>query len=124
MGGHEAREYWEDRGLLLLWTSMLTGPVAWGLNLQVGYALVKWACSREQVFVLTLVAIVTFAMTCGGAWLGWTLLLKVRDTADEGGARPIDRSYFMAVMAIALNVLLALLILVSALPQAVLSPCE
>jgi hypothetical protein len=124
MGGREARDYWEDWGLVLLWASMLAGPIAFGFNLQVGYALVKWACSREQGFLLTAVAVLALAFAAWGAWLGWTLLAKVRDAADEQGGRLIDRSYFMAVVAIGLNVLLALLIAVSAIPQAVLSPCE
>jgi hypothetical protein len=123
MGGHEARDYWEDWGLVLLWTSMLAGPLAFGLNLQVGYALVKWACSREQEFLLVLVAVLALGTAAGGAWLGWSCLTKLRD-ADEQGGRLIDRSYFMAVVAIGLNLLLMLQILASAFPTIVLSPCE
>jgi hypothetical protein len=124
MGGHEARDYWEDWGLVLLWTAMLTGPLAFALNLQVGYALVKWACSREQEFVLTLVAAAALALTGWGAWLGWSLLMKVRKEAEEEGGRVIDRSYFMAAVSIGLNGMLALWILAATFPQAVLSPCE
>jgi hypothetical protein len=124
MGGHEARDYWEDWGLVLLWTSMLAGPVAFAFNLQVGYALVKWACSREQEFLLTLVAAIAFGLAGWGAWLGWTCLVKVRGAAEEQGGRQIDRSYFMALIAIGLNLLLALWIVTSAFPQLVLSPCE
>ena len=124
MGGREAQDYWEDRGLVLLWASMLAGPVAFAINLQVGYALVKWACSREQTFLLPLVALLALALTAWGAWLGWSCLVKVRDTANEQGGRIVDRSYFMAVVAIGLNALLALWILTTMFPQAVLSPCE
>jgi hypothetical protein len=124
MGGHEAREYWEDWGLLLLWTSMLAGPLAFAINLQIGYALVKWACSREQAFLLPLVSVVALALTAWGAWLGWTCLAKVRDAANGEGGRRIDRSYFMAIIAIGLNALLALWVLTTMFPQAVLSPCE
>jgi hypothetical protein len=124
MGGHEARDYWEDWGLVLLITSFLAGPLAWGVNLQVGYALVKWACSRQQTFVLPLVAACTFALALGGAWLGWSCLTKVRDKADEQGGRMIDRSYFLAVLAVGLNLMLALLIATSAYHPLFLSPCE
>jgi hypothetical protein len=124
MGGDQARDYWEDRGLVLLWTSTLAGPVAFAINLQVGYALVKWACSREQAFLLPLVSVLALALTTWGAWLGWTCLVKVRDAANEEGGRQIDWSYFMAVVAIGLNGLLALWILTTMFPQAVLSPCE
>jgi hypothetical protein len=124
MDGHEAREYWDDWGLVLLWTSMLSGPLAFGLNLQIGYALVKWACSRDQTFVLSLVAGITLTGALAGAWLGWFCLVKVRDAAEEEGGRLIDRSYFMAVVAVGLNLLLALLIVTSSVPQFLLSPCE
>ena len=124
MGGHEARGYWEHRGLIWLWTSMLAGPVAFALNLQIGYALVKWACSREQEFLLTLVAAASFGLTAWGAWIGWTCLARLRGTADEQGGRQEDRSYFMAVVAIGLNLLLGLWVLTSAFPPLVLSPCE
>ena len=124
MDRHEAREYWDDWGLVLLWTSMLSGPLAWGLNLQIGYALVKWACSREQTFLLLLVDALGLAGALAGAWLGWSCLVKIRDAADEQGARPIDRSHFMAVIAIGLNLLLGLLIATSTVHVFILSPCE
>ena len=123
MGGHEARDYWEDWGLVLLWTSMLAGPLAFALNLQVGYALVKWACSREQHFVLPLVAVLALALTGWGAWLGWSCLAQLRAANEQGGSH-VDRSYFMAVVAIGLNALLAFWIVTTMIPQAVLSPCE
>jgi hypothetical protein len=118
-----ARDYWDDRGLVLLWTAMLAGPVAFAFNLQVGYALVKWACSRQQPFVLLAVAMVALALTTAGAWLGWTCLAKLRGTANEEGGRVIDRSYFMAVVAIGLDALLALW-MVTTMIHLMLSPCE
>ena len=124
MGAGAARDYWEDRGLVLLWASMLSGPFAFAINLQVGYALVKWACSREQAFLLPLVGALSLALTALGAWLGWSCLVKVREAANEEGGRLIDRSYFMAVVAIGLNAILALWIVTTMLPQVVLSPCE
>jgi hypothetical protein len=124
MSGQAARGYWDDWGLVLLWTAFLSGPLAWGLNLQIGYALVKWACSREQTFLLTLVAAVAFAGALAGAWLAWTCAAKVRAEADEQGGRVIDRSYFMAMLAFGLNLLLALLIATSAYHPLFLSPCE
>jgi len=123
MGGHEARDYWEDRGLVLLWTAMLAGPVAFALNHQVGYALVKWACSREQRFVLTLVSLICFALALWGAYIGWGCLAQVRDADDRGGTL-VDRSYFMALVAIGLDLLLGLLIVLTAFPQFILSPCQ
>ena len=103
---------------------MLLGPLAWGLNLQIGYATVKWACSRNHPSVLTLISAATLAVTCAAAWIGWTCFAKVHHAADDAGGTIIDRSYFMAVMAIALNALLAVEIATSAVSHFILSPCE
>jgi hypothetical protein len=123
MGGHEARSYWEDWGLVLLWTAMLGGPVAWALHFQISYALVKWACSREQRYVLVATALVAAAAALSAAWLAWRCRTMSRDASEAGGSE-IDRSYFMANVALGLDLLLALLIILSAVPPFVLSPCE
>jgi hypothetical protein len=49
---------------------------------------------------------------------------QVRAAADELGGRTIDRSYFMAVIAVGINLLLALLNSVSSVHHFLLSPCE
>ena len=123
MDAQQALDDRDDRTLLLLWASMLAGPLAFAFNIQVGYALVKWACSRQQPFVLIVVAAAALALAAGGAWLGWGRLVQVRGAANEEGARAIDRSYFMAVIAIGLDALVALWIVATVI-HLVLSPCE
>lgn len=124
MAEQNARDYWDDGGLVLLWSAMLAGPVAFGFHLQVGYALVKWACSRDARWTLSAVALAALALALAGAWLGWVCLARVRGIADERGGTTVDRSYFMAQVAIGLNLLIALFILNSAFPRFLLSPCE
>lgn len=124
MSGRAARNYWEDRGLLFLWTSLLGGPLAWALNQQLGYATVKLACSQDRAFIPTMIAVVALVGTLSAAWLGWSCYQKVRDVANERGGTMVDRSYFIAVMAIGLNLLLALLIAAQATNTFILSPCE
>lgn len=118
------RDYWEQRGLVLLWVAMLAGPVATALTLQVGYALVKWACAarhRDVLIIITIGAVLTTAL---GAALGWWCLEKAGDAATEHGGRTVDRSSFLAVVAIGFNLLLALLAILWIVPPFVLSPCE
>jgi hypothetical protein len=115
--------YWDDRGLLLLWLTVLSGPAAWALNQLIGYALVKPVCAADARFVLVLVAAGAFALTAAGGWTAWTLLRRLRD-ANPKGARAEDRSLLLAVGGVALNALLGLLILTSAASLFLLSPCE
>lgn len=59
-----------------------------------------------------------------GAWIGWRWLRVLHAQASEDGGGVPDRSYFLAIIAVALNGLIAVLIATSAIPQFLLSPCE
>jgi hypothetical protein len=123
MGGHAARGYWEDKGLMLLWFSFLAAPTAWALAELIGYALVKPVCFGDATFALTAVNGAAFALVIAGALVGRACLLRARGGSDDGG-RDVDRSYFMAVVAIAFNALVGLLIVFATISHFVLSPCE
>jgi hypothetical protein len=48
----------------------------------------------------------------------------LRPTAISDGPTGQDRNYFLAILAITFNALIGVLILTSAIPQLLLSPCE
>ena len=123
MGGHAARGYWEHRGLMLLWFSLLVAPAAWALDQVISYAVMKPVCSADARLTLTAISAVAFALVVAGALVGRACLVRAQGASNDGG-RQVDRSYFMAVVAIALNVLIGLLIVFATIPQFVLSPCE
>lgn len=120
---HPPHGYWEQRGLALLWFALLAGPVSVAANQLSGYALVKWACASGHANVLTVIAAVTFVLALAGAWAGWSCYASLRDANPEGG-RIVDRSYFVAVVAIGFALINALLIVMQAYPRFILSPCE
>jgi hypothetical protein len=117
------RGYWEQAGLALLWYALLAGPAAVALNQFSGYVLVKWVCASGHKNVLTAISLMTLLLAATGAWAGWTCRDRLRDANEQGG-RVIDRSYFVATVAIGLAAITALLIAVQAFPRFVLSPCE
>ncbi len=119
-----ATSYWESRGLALLWMSFFAGPVAWILNQGVGYAVMKPVCSSANVYVLWLIGAFTFILASVGAWAASRCLLALRDGATDEGGGVIDRSYFVAIVAIGMDSLIAILIVTSVIPQFLLSPCE
>ncbi len=124
MGSHEARDYWEHVGLMLLIGGLLLAPFAWLLDMQVSYATVKWACEHDRRAALLLMPAGSLAIIAAGTAMSWSCWTKLRGTASETGARMIDRSYLLAVAGLALNALFALLILTSFAPRYLLSPCE
>ncbi len=119
-----ATNYWDSKGLMWLWTSFFTGPVAWTLNQGLGYAVMKPVCKSADVSVLWLIGAFTFALTCLGAWAATRCLLMLREGATDEGGSVIDRSYFVAIAAIGMNGLIAILIVTSVIPQFLLSACE
>jgi hypothetical protein len=123
MGSRAAQSYWEHVGLMRLVGGFLLAPFAWLVDLQVSYAMVKWACENDRRDLLLLMPLGSLAMVGAATWLVWSCWTKLQG-ADEEGGRMEDRSYFIAVSALALNAVFALLILTSIAPRYFLSPCE
>ena len=119
-----ASGYWDSKGLALLWMAFFAGPLAWIVNQGVGYAVMKPVCRGADVPVLWLIGAFAFILASVGAWTGARCLLLLRDKATDVGSHVIDRSYFVAIVAVGMDVLIALLIVTSVIPQFLLSPCE
>ena len=117
------QSYWDGRGLVLLWLGMAAGPAAWAVNQVAGYALVKPVCRADAAATLVILVVVALLITVAGAAVAWSQAMKLRH-ANLKGARTEDRSLMLAVSGVALNALLALLIITSASAPAFLSPCE
>jgi hypothetical protein len=124
MGGHAARGYWEDVGLVKLMLGVLLPPFAWFVDLQTSYALVKWACEHGRRGLLLTLPVGSLAIVGTAMWLSWSCWTKLRDEGDEDGGRREDRSYLLAVAGLAMSAVFALLILTTYAPRYLLSPCE
>jgi hypothetical protein len=123
MGGHEAHSYWEDWGLVLLLSAFFTAPAAWFFDQGLSYAVMKWVCATGYTSMLTAISLAALAMTMAGGWLGWSLLAQARTGREDGGAQ-IDRSRFLALVAVGVNGLIAVLIVTAGTARYILSPCE
>lgn len=119
-----ARSHWDGAGLAMLVGGFLAGPAAWGLNLMVNYSLVKPVCATGSPFILTAVSIAALALTLTGAFASWRCWLRLRDAGTGEGGKVVDRSYFLALTGMVLNMFFVLLIAVSTVPHFVVSPCE
>lgn len=124
MGAGEARSYWDHVGLMMLVSSLLLAPFAWLLDLQVSYSMVKRVCENDSRLALFLVPLGSLILIAVGSAMAWSCWTKLRESGRETGGRAIDRSYFLALTALALNAVFGLLIVTSLAPRYFLSPCE
>jgi len=124
MGGHGARHYWEHVGLMMLMGGVLLPPFAWLLEMQISYAMVKWACENDRRDLLLLMPLGSLAIVAAAGWMAWSCWTKLRDEGRPEGGRMEDRSYLLALAGLAMAGVFALLILTSLAPRYLLSPCE
>ena len=124
MATRDVRDYWDSRGLVLLWLAFVSGPAAWALNQLIGYALVKPACRADGTrFIHLGLSGATLLLTILGGSVALSCLLQLR-RANPTGSRRDDRSQLLAISGVGLNALLALLIVTAAIAQFLLGPCD
>jgi hypothetical protein len=107
-----------------LWFALAAGPAAASLNLGIGYALVKPSCAGGSARPRGAVAACSALVALGGAWMGLVRFLDIGTSREEGQPWTRDSRRLLAVVAIALDLLLTLFIVATAVAMAVLSPCE
>ena len=105
----------------MIWFALFAGPVAWALRQLASYALVASACGEVRTRWLIAIAAAMLAMTLLGAWTGRRCLIRSRRGHGEA---VMMRASFMASVAVGLNLLVALLIVLSTVAEFILNPCE
>ena len=124
MADGEPPGYWDHSHLTTLAAGLLLPPLAWLLDMQVSYSLVKWVCANDRHWILFVMPACSLTLTAATTLKSWQTLRQTTHAARDEGGRPIDRSHLLAVSGLAMSVLFGVLILVSLVPRALLSPCE
>jgi len=112
-----------DRSPLPQFYSLLIGPIAWATDLGFSYMSVYHACSTGHFYVLHVISLIALIVALTGAFVGWREFQAVRQGFDDGGT-PLDRSHFMALLGIASSIGFAVVIIATAVPRFILSPCD
>lgn len=102
---------------------VIIGPLAWGADLLLSYIFVQHSCSTGHFYVLHVISLVCFVIVLGGAWMSWMQFQRARQGNDSGGS-PLDRSHFMGLLGTASSLFFAVVIIASAMPRWILSPCD
>jgi hypothetical protein len=102
-------------GPLVSWAGVLLGPLAFALDLQLGYSLVYEACERQSMLLLHLVGAGALLVLTAGALAAWRVF---RDASEDGRAR------FLGRLGLLSSAFFLLVLLGQALPRLVLGPCD
>jgi hypothetical protein len=111
-------------GISAAWFGVLAGPIAWAADLGVGYALVKWTCGHQHVFVLRLASVTALIVIAAGAFSAWRTLDRSDSAAAGESSIRIDRGRFMAMWGLLSCAFFALVVIATAIPRWVLDACQ
>lgn len=113
------------RGLLMQWSGLLAGPVAWALHMQTNYALVPWACKTSGgtllLYLVTMLALLITGIGAFCAWRGWQ---EGAGLEPDGSDALISRARFMGGLGLFISAMFSILIIAQAIPGFFLHPCQ
>jgi hypothetical protein len=125
MGRKGEQEFKSAGGSLALWTGLLCGPIAWLLQLQIGYILIPWACAHDvQAISLHIVTVAALLLTLAGGFINWRNWQRTGKEELDGEGGTVSRSRFMAVLGIFTSAMFFLTILVQGMASFILHPCQ
>jgi uncharacterized protein YacL len=113
----------EAQRIAALWTGLLLAPVAFLVNLELGYALVRHACRTDSLLAVHAVHLGCLLL----ALVGVLIAYRTRRSADElvsAGDERAVRTRFMGGLGVTVGLLFAFVILSQWVPGFVLSPCQ
>jgi hypothetical protein len=114
----------DARTIGALWTGLLLAPVAFLLNLEIGYALVPTACSSRSELLTHVVHLVCLLLALFGGITAWRCWKATGETWPAGEGGPLSRSRFMAGLGWLISSLFTLVILAQWIPSFILDPCQ
>jgi hypothetical protein len=120
--------------LLLLWLCLLTGPLAWAMQLSVAYPFVEWACEQEWMILVHGATLLALALASLATYLSWHNL-KLHRTLSRINENPqssrrgsetesaMPPREFMALAGLIVSSFFMMVIIMQWLPVLILDPC-
>jgi hypothetical protein len=106
-----------------LWIGILAGPVAWALDEVIGYSVTHHECSTGHRFLLHLLTVGALILTGFGFMSSWNVFQGLSSGSGANGIA-LHRSRFMAKAGMLLSACFLLVIIATAIPKWMLSPCD
>lgn len=111
------------RALLVQWTGVLAGPLAWGLQMQARYSLVPWVCKNGGEILIHLIAIMALLITAVGAYAGWRGW-QAGAEEEETTSPVVARARFMGGLGLLTSAMFFLVIIAQEIPTFFFHPCQ
>lgn len=109
---------------LILWTSILAGPIVWLISFQTNFALVPWACIWQAKVTLYLVSLAALLVCAGSGVVAWREWRSLGREMEFEGAGALPRSRMMALSGVALSTGFFIVTLAQLIPEVVLRDCQ
>ena len=109
---------------LILWLTVLAGPIFWLCSFQAKFSWNTWSCASQTKSPLLLFALIAFLLTAGAGLAAWRVWRTLEKRPLDESADPLARSRFMAIGAMTFSVGFCLVILAQAIPDLILDPCQ
>lgn len=114
-----------ERGrIAALWTGVVLPPVAFLLNLSVGYAFVTRSCGRGDQLLIQLTHVACLLLALGGTWAAWRVWRAEGAEWPGQGGGTVGRTRFLAGLGLLTGAMFTLVIVAQWLPGFLLSPCQ
>ena len=103
---------------------LLSGPVAWSVQLAASFALVNWACAADRRWVLHLLMLGGVLVAAAGAALGWRLRRGAGEQETLGPDLGATRSRFLGLGGAGISALFLLATVATSIPHFIIGPCR
>jgi hypothetical protein len=107
-----------------VWWGLAAGPFAWASDMGASYAAAPHACSTGHFYVLHVITVVCVVVALTGFALAFGTHRSLPQNADKEGHLPRDRAFFLSLLGIVISVGFAIVIVATAVPRWILSPCS
>jgi hypothetical protein len=109
---------------LLLWISVLGGPLVWLSSFEARFALVPWACTFQSKLALFGVAIAALVLCAACAMIGWRQWKALGEHGPTGEGGALSRSTFMAIGGMVLSIGCFMILIAQTIPELMLGACQ
>jgi hypothetical protein len=107
-----------------LWIGVLGAPAAWGLQLDIGYAMPPGLCHLGSNWPEYALSIICILIALTGAFLSYRQYAAVGGSPEQTDGGPLARRRFLGALGTVVSLLFTMVIIAQSLPAFFFDPCS